>query len=72
MNQRAMSLRMPESMAVRLGAIARTDGVPISEFVREAIESQITLRLSDEGFKDRLKKRIAEDREVWRELGVED
>jgi hypothetical protein len=36
MNQRAMSLRMPESLAVRLGAIARTDGVPISEFVREA------------------------------------
>jgi predicted DNA-binding protein len=70
--QIATSLRMPESLAMRLGAIARTDGIPMSEFVREAIEKQIAERLSDEGFKERLKKRIDEDREVWRELGVED
>lgn len=71
MNQRAMSLRMPESLSVRLGAISRTDGVPISEFVREAIENQIAQRLSEDGFKERLKKRIDEDREVWKELGAE-
>jgi predicted DNA-binding protein len=72
MTQIATSLRMPESLAARLGTIARTEGIPMSEFVREAIEKQIAERLSDEGFKERLKKRIDEDREVWRELGVED
>jgi len=71
MSQRVTSLRLPESMAVQLGAIARTEGVPVSEFVREAIENHMALRCSDEGFKERLKKRMEEDHEALRGLGLE-
>lgn len=70
--QKATSLRMPESMAAQLAAIARTAGVPASEFVREAIENHMALMLSEEGFKERMKQRMDEDRQVLRDLGIED
>jgi len=50
------TIRLPEAMAAQLAAIARTEGVPVSEFVREAIEERMTLRLTEEGFKARMKK----------------
>jgi len=71
MNQRAMSLRMPEPMATQLAAIARTVGVPISEFVRQAIENHMALTLAEEGFKERMKQRMDEDREVLKDLGID-
>ncbi len=66
------TMRLPEAMAAQLAAIARTEGVPVSEFVREAIEDRMTLRLTEEGFKARMKMRMDEDREVLRDLGIED
>jgi hypothetical protein len=66
------TMRLPEAMAAQLAAIARTEGVPVSEFVREAIEDRMTLRLTEEGFKARMKRRMDEDREVLRDLGIED
>jgi hypothetical protein len=66
------TMRLPEVMAAQLAAIARTEGVPVSEFVREAIEDRMTLRLTEEGFKARMKRRMDEDREVLRDLGIED
>jgi predicted DNA-binding protein len=68
MPTRAMSLRLPEEMAVELAAVARTDDVPISEVVREAIEHHIAARRDDKDFQRRLKKRLAEDREVLERL----
>jgi predicted DNA-binding protein len=65
------TMRLPEAMAAQLAAIARTEGVPVSEFVREAIEDRMTLRLTEEGFKARMKRRMDEDREVLRDLGIE-
>lgn len=66
------TLRMPDSMAKQLAAIARAEGVPVSEVVCVAIENIITARFSDEEFKERLRKVHQEDREVFRELGIED
>lgn len=66
------TMRLPEVMAAQLAAIARTEGVPVSEFVREAVEDRMTLRLTEEGFKARMKKLMDEDREVLRDLGIED
>jgi hypothetical protein len=65
------TMRLPECMAAQLAAIARTEGVPVSEFVRQAIEDRMTLRLTEEGFKARMKRRMDEDREVLRDLGIE-
>ncbi len=63
-----MSLRLPEDLAADLAAVARADGIPISEAIREAIERHITARKADKSFKERLKKRVEEDREVLERL----
>jgi hypothetical protein len=58
-------------MAVDIGVIARTEGITISEFVREALENHIALRRSEDGFKERLKERMSEDQEVFKRLAGE-
>jgi hypothetical protein len=65
---RAMSLRLPEDKAVELAAIARTDEMPISELVREAIDKLLAARRADKDFQARLKRRLEEDREVLERL----
>jgi predicted DNA-binding protein len=69
--QKVTTMRLPEGMAAQLAAIARTEGVPVSEFVRQAIENQMALTLAGEGFKERMKRRMDEDLEVWKDLGLE-
>jgi len=46
--------------------------VPVSEFVRQAIENHIAETRADEGFKERLKQRLIKDRETLKDLGAED
>jgi predicted DNA-binding protein len=69
---KVMTLRLPESMAKRLGAVARAEGLPISEVLREGIEDHFAARCSDEKFKERLRKVQQEDRDVLKDLGIED
>jgi hypothetical protein len=59
-----MSLRLPEAMAAELAAVARTDEIPISQAVREAIEKHIAERSADKDFQERFKQRLEEDREI--------
>jgi predicted transcriptional regulator len=68
MPTKAMSLRLPEDKAAELAAVARTDDMPISEVVREAIDNHIAARRADKEFQERLKKRLEEDREVLERL----
>jgi Arc/MetJ-type ribon-helix-helix transcriptional regulator len=72
MSMKVSTLRLPESMAKKLGAIARADGLPVSEVLRIGIEELITTRFSDEDFKERLRKVQQEDRDVLKDLGIED
>jgi predicted DNA-binding protein len=65
---KAMSLRLPEEKAAELAAIARTDDMPVSEVVREAIDNHIASRRADKDFQKRLKNRLEEDREVLERL----
>jgi post-segregation antitoxin (ccd killing protein) len=65
---KAMSLRLPEEKAAELAAIARTDDMPISEAVREAIDNHIAAKRADKNFQKRLKQRLEEDREVLERL----
>jgi predicted DNA-binding protein len=62
------SLRLPERLAAELAAVARADGMPISEAVREAIGKHIAERREDQEFRARLKKRLEEDRKVLERL----
>lgn len=72
MSIKVSTLRLPDSMAKQLGAIARADGLPVSEVLREGIENHIAARFSDEEFKERLRSVQQEDREVLKDLGIED
>jgi len=72
MNMKVSTLRLPEPMAKQLGAIARAEGISVSEVLREGIENHITARCSDENLKERLRKVQQEDRDVLRDLGIED
>ena len=68
MASKATSLRLSEPMAAELAAVARADGIPISEAVRQAIEKHITERRADEGFQKRLKRLLEEDQKVLKLL----
>lgn len=65
---KAMSLRLSEKQAAELAVVCRADGVKMSEVVREAIAKHIEERREDEEFKERVRKRIEKDREVWEQL----
>jgi predicted DNA-binding protein len=68
MATKATSLRLPEQMAAELAAVARADGMPISEAVREAIEKHIAERRSDKDFQKRLKEILEEEQRLLRRL----
>lgn len=68
MASKATSLRLSEPMAAELAVVARADGIPISEAVRQAIEKHIAERRADEEFQKRLKKLLEEDQKVLKRL----
>lgn len=65
---KVMSLRLPPELAAEIRAVARVDGVSISETIRAAIYRYITARCSEENFKERLTQRLEEDRVVLERL----
>jgi predicted DNA-binding protein len=71
MSHEVSALRLPESMAKQLRSIAQADGVPVSEVLRQGIENHIAAKVGERDFKERLAKRMKEDREVLRNLGME-
>jgi len=68
MKSKAMSLRLSGDQAAQLAAVARTEDVPISEAVREAIREHIKVRRTDPEFQQRLKQQLEEDREMLERL----
>jgi len=55
-------------MAAELAAVARADGIPVSEAVREAVAKHIAERRADKDFQKRLKQLLAEDQKVLKRL----
>jgi hypothetical protein len=68
MASKATSLRLPEPMAAELAAVARADGIPISEAVRQAIEKHIAERRADGEFQKRLKQLLEEEQKLLKRL----
>lgn len=62
------SLRLSSELAAELSAVARAEGVPISDVVRAAIGKHIASRRADEDFQARLKEQMEEDRKVLERL----
>jgi Arc/MetJ-type ribon-helix-helix transcriptional regulator len=63
-----MTLRLPPEQAAELEAVARADGVSVSDAVRRAIVEHIERRRQDKEFKARLRRLIEEDREILERL----
>jgi len=72
MNREEINLSFPWSMGKQLRAIAQAEGVDVSEVLRQGIENHIAANVRAKDFKERLAKRMEEDREVLEDLGIEE
>jgi len=66
---RVSTIRMPDSMKSDLAAIARSHDMSVADAISEALEQYIVARKSEQEFRERLARRLEEDREVLDRLG---
>lgn len=62
------TIRQSAEQADELDFVARVDGVPVSEAIRDAIAAHIDARRSDPAFQQRLRERIDADRNILKRL----
>lgn len=67
-NTKVISIRMPNELAAQIDAMARAEGVSVSEAMRAAAYRYIATRRADQDFKERLRKRLEEDAEILKRL----
>lgn len=68
MATKVTTIRQSADQADELEFVARVDGVPASELVREAIASHLASRRADPEFQTRLKERMAADQQILKRL----
>jgi len=66
--KKAKSVRLPDELIARLEAVARASGKTIPEVIRDAVGQYIAEIRQDQEFKERLNKRLEEDREILERL----
>ncbi|HSS05347.1 MAG TPA: hypothetical protein VLK89_09225 [Solirubrobacterales bacterium] len=57
MPNKALNLRLPETKAAELAAVAQADGMHVSDAVREAIDNHIAARRADQDLQKRRDRR---------------
>jgi hypothetical protein len=62
------TIRQSAEQADELEFVARVDGVPVSEAIRDAIAGHIERRRSDPEFQRRLRERMEADRHILKRL----
>jgi hypothetical protein len=67
-NQRNMTLRLSGVQADELEAVARAEGISVSDAVREAIAEHIDRKRKDKTFRERLRAVMERDREILERL----
>jgi hypothetical protein len=65
---RITTIRQPAEQADEVEFVARVDGVPASELIREAIAVHLAARRADPDFQARLRERIEADQQILRRL----
>jgi hypothetical protein len=65
---RTMTLRLTDEQAATLDLVARADDQTVTEAVRTAIDAHIEGRRRDKDFKERLRRRHDEERELYKRL----
>jgi hypothetical protein len=63
-----MTLRLTDEQAATLDLVARADDQTVTEAVRTAIDAHIEGRRRDKDFKERLRRRHEEERELYKRL----
>jgi hypothetical protein len=63
-----MTLRLTSDQADELEAVARADGISVSDAVREAISEHIARKRKDKAFRERLRVAMERDREILERL----
>ena len=66
--EKAMTLRLPAEQAAELEAVARAEGMSVSEEVRLAITERIERRRKDKKFQERLHRMMQENARVLERL----
>jgi len=64
-----MTLRLPVDQADELEAVARAEGISVSDAVRTAITEHIARKRTDKAFRERLKAVMERDRAILERLG---
>ena len=67
-DRKSMTLRLPAEQADALEAVARAEGVTVSDAVREAIAEHIERKRRDKAFRERLRAVMERDREILERL----
>ena len=67
-DRKNMTLRLPTEQADELEAVARAEGISVSDAVREAIAEHIARKRKDKAFRDRLRAVMERDREILERL----
>lgn len=65
---KSMTLRLSPEQAEELEAIARAEGLSVSDEVREAIAEHIARKRNDKDFRERLRTVMERDREILERL----
>lgn len=65
---RVTTIRQPEDQADELEFVARVDGIPASELIRDAIADYLEARRANPEFQERLRARIEADKEILARL----
>jgi hypothetical protein len=65
---RTMTLRLTDEQAATLDLVARADGQTVTEAVRTAIDAHIEERRRDKDFRERLRRRHEQERELYERL----
>lgn len=68
MARKSMTLRLSAEQADELEAVARAEGISVSDAVREAIAEHIERKRKDKGFRERLRSVMERDREILERL----
>lgn len=68
MARKSMTLRLSVEQAEQLEAVARAEGISVSDAVREAIAEHIARKRKDKAFRERLRSVMERDREILERL----
>ena len=61
---KGFTVRLDDEQAEELEAVAKVDGVPVAEEIRQAIAMRIEQRRNDEQFRERLRQSIEDNQKI--------